>query len=343
MNMEKKVFVYGSDNMGWSIDSDRNHAIRFLNDIGMNICKTPLFCSAIHCVWWTKLRRALIAPFRNKKIIAVATNEINERTEEFNKINSFVTLWIAPSRKQELWFLEQNIPCFYLPFYVDEKVFYPRDIPKAMLCEMLCIDYALLEDRFIIGSFQRDSLGENLQKPKWQKNPDLLIDIVSELPIDRDKFVLLLAGPRRHYIIEQCRKRNLPFVFVGKYPHNDEDDIHYNTLPTEKTALLYNLIDCYIVTSRSEGGPKGIVEASYTKKPVISTRTGAAPDYLCDNEIFDSKEECIKTLCKLYNSKRFAVGIAGKSFEKSLSIGCYKKTKERYCKLYVSLGIINEG
>ena len=52
---------------------------------------------------------------------------------------------------------------------------------------------------------------------------------------------------------------------------------------------LYNILDLYIVSSRVEGGPQSIVEASLTKTPVVSTNVGIAQEILSPESIFDMK------------------------------------------------------
>ena len=50
---------------------------------------------------------------------------------------------------------------------------------------------------------------------------------------------------------------------------------------------LYNSLDLYIVSSRTEGGPQAIVECGITKTPVISTNVGIASEILAKESIFD--------------------------------------------------------
>ena len=50
---------------------------------------------------------------------------------------------------------------------------------------------------------------------------------------------------------------------------------------------MYNCLDLYIVSSRTEGGPQAIVECGITKTPIISTNVGFASDILSEESIFD--------------------------------------------------------
>ena len=61
---------------------------------------------------------------------------------------------------------------------------------------------------------------------------------------------------------------------------------------------LYNCLDLYLVTSRYEGGPRSIYEASITKTPIISTDVGVASLILNEKSIFDKNDYESYKLCK---------------------------------------------
>lgn len=124
--------------------------------------------------------------------------------------------------------------------------------------------------------------------PKWQKNPELIVQVTKHLP--KDGFVLFLAGPRRHYVVKRCQEEDLPFVYVGdlRYIARGEDDYPQNILDQRKMNLLYNLSDIYLVSSKSEGGPKAVLEAAFAKTLVLSTKVGLAPDMLHADMLYDA-------------------------------------------------------
>ena len=110
--------------------------------------------------------------------------------------------------------------------------------------------------------------------------------------LPKEKVLLILAGPRRHYIINECGKNNIPYIFIGDFRKikNKKDDVYTNILKAKKMNLLYNLIDCYLVTSKSEGGPKGVVESIMSGSLVLSTDVGWAKEYLHPNLIIDENK-----------------------------------------------------
>lgn len=175
-----------------------------------------------------------------------------------------------------------------MPFFIDYGLF-AGNIEETVTREELLQEFAIPEDvvqaRMLIGSFQRDSLGKDLNVQKWQKNPEMLVRMLSFLP--RERFLLLLAGPRRHYIRKRCRDLGIPHWFVGK--ETAGDDLAINTLPVEAIARLYRLVDVYAVTSASEGGPKAILECAASRTLCLSTDVGLALDYLDPSFVFSDE------------------------------------------------------
>ena len=295
-NCKIKIFVFGRDRVDWSIDKDRNATIQFLKECGFPLTRNIFQATHIYCVWYDLLFNYkylwinYLGRVFNKKIIAVITNDITYYLDKVNLLKKYVDICIAPSDKIYNLLKEQKIKVQKIPFFVDVNIFRPLGISKREICKRLGIDYKKIETRVIIGSFQRDSLGKNLQVAKWQKNPDLLIKILQKLP--SSKYILLLAGPRRHYLVKKCKEMNIPFLFYGDYSYLKkwEDDIKVNNLSLDVINLLYNLTDIYIIASKSEGGPKQVLESSLTKTLVFSTKVGLAPDILHPYLLFGENE-----------------------------------------------------
>lgn len=291
-----KVKVIGRDNVGWSIDKDRSNLLHFLSQKGGVEVIDSYFKADIYFFVWLDLVRSpryfLPRFFRKvfgKKIISWVTNDISQN-KAFAKQKWPVDLFISPSARVSRFLDGQGLPYVQIPFYVSPENYKKLSLSKEDVAKSLGIDFNKIRDKFLIGSFQRDSLGGDLSKPKWQKDPDLLIDICETLP--KDKFVLVLAGPRRHYLIHKCREKNIPYIFIGdeSFINEKKDDIFENNLSDEKINLLYNLIDLYLVTSKSEGGPKAVMEAALSETLIFSTDVGLAPDFLHEDLLF-SKED----------------------------------------------------
>jgi glycosyltransferase involved in cell wall biosynthesis len=131
------------------------------------------------------------------------------------------------------------------------------------------------QDAFVIGSFQKDGIGwKSGHKPKYVKGPDILADVIEILSRTR-KVSLLLTGPSRGYLLSRLRKLGISYKYFRV-----ED---YSTIP-----IYYQALDLYLITSREEGGPKGLVESIASSIPVASTQVGMAVDLLNRSQIFSS-------------------------------------------------------
>lgn len=287
-----KIYIDGKDGLGWSIDKDREHLEKSIKRIGLQVTNNFISADIIHNIWWDNLlvRKKYLLRFK-KKILVTTSNFVdlddNEywQRDNFEKVNKFCTAWVVPSSKQKKIFDKFDIKNYYLPFTIDIDIFngLNGNNKREEIINLFNIDKDKIKNKILIGSFQRDSLGSDLGLPKWQKGPDVLIKLLSKLP--RDKFILLLAGPRRHYVINECKKYNIDYIYVGTETSND--DLIINSLEINKISKLYSLIDIYLVTSVSEGGPKAVLESAVSRTMVMSTNVGLAADFIDSDYVFD--------------------------------------------------------
>ena len=122
-------------------------------------------------------------------------------------------------------------------------------------------DLGIPEDRFLIGSFQRDTEGFDLKTPKLEKGPDIFVKKVIEIAKVKNKVHVILAGWRRQYVITELEKNNIDYTY---FELPDIDILN----------KLYNALDLYIVSARCEGGPQAIFECGYLEIPVLTTEVG---------------------------------------------------------------------
>ena len=299
------ITLIGRDWVNWEIDKMRENVRYFLKKNKVIITKNIFATTYIFCVRYDLLLRSeyywvgLLKKILKFKVIGNVTNSNLSRLDD-NKIKAMrqyndenvkllkniIDIWIVPSTKMYGFLKEQGCNVFIIPFYASSEVFNCLKKSKKELCNELNLDYNKIQNKIIIGSFQRDSLESALDKPKWQKNPDGLINILRKLP--RENYIFLLAGPRRHYIINKCEEYDIPFIYFGKinYIREKRDDILINNHSERVINLLYNLADIYIVASLLEGTPQAIVEASLTKTLIFSTDVGIAKDFLHEDLIY---------------------------------------------------------
>jgi glycosyltransferase involved in cell wall biosynthesis len=122
-------------------------------------------------------------------------------------------------------------------------------------------------DAFCIGSFHKDGqgMGEG-NVPKTVKAPEVLIDVLARLHKSHNIFVVLSA-PARGFVKKGLEAAGVP------YRHVVEKD--YYRIPR-----LFHAIDLYLLTSREEGGPKGVLEALASGVPFVGTKVGLVPDVI---------------------------------------------------------------
>ena len=108
---------------------------------------------------------------------------------------------------------------------------------------------------------------------------------------------IVLAGKNRQFLISEFEKLNIPYKY-------------FEMVNPSKLNDLYNILDLYLVTSRIEGGPQAIMEASITRTPILSTDVGVASEILHENSIFDVNKfsESIPNVDHAYeNSLEFTI------------------------------------
>lgn len=190
---------------------------------------------------------------------------------EFTARDQFVDAYHVPN-KYTANFISNltSRPIHIISYWFDPDLWYP--VEKNIARKTLSIS----EDRFVIGSFQRDTEGGDLKSPKLAKGPDLFCDYVEK--ISDDKTLVLLGGWRRQYIINRLNDAGIEYKYI-------------EMAPFQILRQMYAACDLYIVSSRHEGGPQALLEAPAMKVPIISTRMGIAEDVICENCIIDIEEE----------------------------------------------------
>lgn len=149
-----------------------------------------------------------------------------------------------------------------IPLGIDLAVFKPAGpSQKKKIRQQLGID----NDAFCIGSFHKDGIGwDQGFEPKLIKGPDVFLKVIEKLK-QSVKLHILLTAPARGFVKRGLDNLNVP------YTHHILDNYY-------DIANYYHALDAYLVPSREEGGPLGVLEALATGIPLISTRVGLAPD-----------------------------------------------------------------
>ena len=190
-----------------------------------------------------------------------------------------------------------------IPLGVDTKTFLPTNqTNKNKIRKLLKIP----NKSIVVGSFQKDGVGwgEGL-KPKLIKGPDIFIDTLKILSKKGLPIYALLTGPARGYVKKALKENNIPFH-------------HSFVTNSDELIPLYQALDIYLITSREEGGPLGLLESMSCGVPVVTTRVGMSEDLIkegipggisneIDSHSLASKIEVI--LDTFYRNKKDSVNI----------------------------------
>ena len=125
-------------------------------------------------------------------------------------------------------------------------------------------------DAFAVGSFQKDGVGwgEGLE-PKLVKGPDTFGAALERAAAEIPELHVLLTGPARGYVRGELEQRGIAYR-------------HTLAQSRSELAAAYHALDAYVVASRQEGGPKGVLESLAAGVPLVSTRVGQAPRIVRD-------------------------------------------------------------
>lgn len=183
----------------------------------------------------------------------------------------------------------------------------------------------------IIGSFQKDGngWGEGLE-PKWVKNPEMFCQVVKNIHEQYDgKIFVLLLGVARGYVKRKLSQYGIPFKHISLK--------HFWEVP-----LYYPALDLYLVTSRSEGMPKAILESMASGVPIISTKVGIAPEIinhgvnglLCD---IDDTDAMTWYALDILNRERFASSLRYEGLKTAKAYSWNIIAKRFYNEIYKKL------
>jgi glycosyltransferase involved in cell wall biosynthesis len=211
-----------------------------------------------------------------KKYVICTTHHIvpekfdQRKYQEFLERDAFVHEYHVPcfKTKKQLEHVTKK-PIHVLPFWVNQHIWFDKHHQRDALVDQ----YKLPKQKFLIGSFQRDTEGADLITPKLEKGPDLFCDAVNQIKESGVDVHVVLAGWRRQYVISRLKDLQVDYSYFELPSFNVLND-------------LYNCLNLYIVASRYEGGPQAIVECAANKTPIVSTDVGLAPEILPKYSIF---------------------------------------------------------
>ena len=219
-------------------------------------------------VWKTIPKKYMI----NKKILCSYYHFDFENfdSSDFDELDQYVDQYhvISKKTKEDLSKLT-NKKITSIPFWINQEIFFNIQDKKNLRNK-----YGFQDNDFLVGSFQRDTESSDLQSPKLIKGPDIFIELIDELYMNKPNLKVVLSGNNRQYVISKLENLDIPYKY-------------FEMINLNKLNELYNLLDLYLVTSRIEGGPQAILESSITKTPILSTDVGVASEILHKDSIYD--------------------------------------------------------
>ena len=290
-----KVFLTGGDGIGWALDEDMKLTRQAMRDI-VDFVDLP-DCEVVHLLWWEGLTMIPLDQLIGKRVVCHVPGEPFRYLSLPRHRLAFpiVGKWVTRTSQAAAQLRSIGIVSHTVPYLIDVDIFRPLP-PDDKDLLILREQWGIPKDAYLIGNFHRDTEGADLRTPKLVKGPDLLLEIFLELRHRGLNIHVVLAGPRRHWLLGRMEEEKIPFTYIGR--RHDEDDIAVNFLPRPQLNTLYNIIDLYIVPSRSEGGPHAILEAAAAGCKIISTPVGMAKDVLHPASIFSSMAQAIDIIGK---------------------------------------------
>ena len=152
-----------------------------------------------------------------------------------------------------------------IPIGIDNAYFKPTNIQQKYKIRS---KLGIKRKSIVIGSFQKDGIGwEKGELPKLIKGPDIFVNVIKSLKEQGYDILIFLTGPARGYIKRELEK--IDVKYVHKFFKNQKD-----------LLTCYHALDLYLITSREEGGPMGLMESMACGIPVVSSPVGMSVDLI---------------------------------------------------------------
>ena len=322
--MKKKIFLLPGDNYGWALDQDNYSLFISLKD-EFEFTKKISDANILFAPWFESLNnyKGLNLIKKDKKIWCGVDNPLYITLSRQLNLKFFyeIDLWIVYSE-------EAKRECIKYSLNYKKICKYPVTSTLNYMRNKYIEELKIIKRnrKILLLSVQRDSDGLNLNKPKSQKNPYFLVEFYKSIYKENKNIILVLAGPRRHWIINKFKELSIPFFYVGNISKYDDA---YRFLSRDNLYELYKICDFNIVNSLWEGGPYSGIEAIWNGCINISTNVGLMKEITLDELILSGQpNEDSRKFLKIIRSKPINKNL----FIKELRIKQLDKLKSYYQK-----------
>lgn len=247
---------------------------------------------------WQKIPHNLL---KSKKVVTTVHHIVPEKFDvnDFSERDKITNVYHVPNfRTRDFIQRFTSKPIYVIPYWANQELWFPSTMSKNEIRKK----YNIPTNKFVIGSFQRDSEGFDTNQPKNEKGPRELAEYIATQSEIKKDVAFVVGGWRRHYVIKTldslCKERGTiveicPCDIEHKHAGNflvgfEQDSIgRYQTQKidrrlrdclTTQTDLceLYQTLDVYAITAKYEGGPQAFIECGLVGTPVVSTPVGIA-------------------------------------------------------------------
>ena len=278
-----RLFVLGDD-LGWSLDDDAEYVSSVAREAGYPLGPPAWARAAGRQVVFLTSHFAALDPLWTRSSHRLGTSYFHGRPgtpgfPEFDR--AYEALCREPTRLDRVHVTHGEMEELVRSAGVEperiHRIPLGIDLPRFPLADeerrrSARLSLGLADDVFAVGSFQKDGVGlaEGLE-PKLVKGPDVLVETLALAQERLGNVVVVLTGLARGYVCRELEARGVRYV-------------HRLVPDRDALARTYHALDAYVVPSRQEGGPKGVLESLASGVPLVTTRVGQAPDLVRDGE-----------------------------------------------------------
>jgi len=286
-----KTYLMGGEKTGWALDADQETTRKAMEVLPDLIRLVPLGeADVVHSVWERPLLSMNPSLLEGKRVICHICNEVIRTFDQSCMIHAqeVIGLWVPISHEAEATLKALRLRTLYMPYTILPEIFKPLLSPSR---DELRDRFGIPRDAYVISNFMRDSRVDDIRRPKPQKGVEVLLQIIVTLCKKGYPIHVLLAGPRRHWIKARFREQGIPYTYIGREVEGDDNTFNIMDPPT--VNLLYQASNLHLITSRWEGGPRGVLEAAASKTPVLCSPVGIARDMLEPASLFSCFDEAV--------------------------------------------------
>mgnify|MGYP003135544595 FL=1 len=172
-----KIFVL-SPNEGWILDRIAAEWRQSKPNITTDIMADADIIWLISSYQWRTVPEVFL---REKKVVVTIHHVVKEKftrnsLAEFLARDRYVDVYHVPCQKTKDFICQiTKKPIRVIGYWYNSKIWYPVDKEEARN------KIQIPTDKYVVGSFQRDTEGHDLKSPKLEKGPDIFIETVKKI------------------------------------------------------------------------------------------------------------------------------------------------------------------